>query len=169
MSAGKTYTVVWNEAMANDAVNTYVMRRTVQGQKAFWLVALLMLALFWWLLDRGDRSWILGMAALGASLPWLLLVLVWTAHWRNTVARLRRLPELEGAVSFRSDGLAIDGGPRPGVLPWPTVTDVWERPGYMMAFTGDQEFAIVPTEGIAEIDLERLRRLAKKPARKPKL
>lgn len=162
MAGGKSYSVAWTEAMANDAVNTYVLRRVVRGQKLFWIVALIMLALFMWLLERGDRTWVLGMAGVGASLPWLLLALVWTAHWRNTVGKLRRMPEPVGTVTFQPDGLAFDSGLGSGTLSWAALTDVWERPGYMMVFSGDQQFNIVPTEGMAEVDVQRLRSFSKR-------
>lgn len=152
-----SYRVVYTEAMVRDAVRAFVWRRMVVELKALWLVEGVMLALFAWLLWQGDRSWVVGLVGAVLCLAPLMVALVWAAHFRNTVGRFRRMPEPAATVTVRPDGLAVASGLGSGQLLWPSLTDVWQRPGAWMVFSGTAQFFTLPVDGIAAADLDRLR------------
>ncbi|MEH3148756.1 MAG: YcxB family protein [Methylobacterium frigidaeris] len=157
---GPAHRITYTEAMVRDAVRTFVWRRGVAGQKGLWTVAAAMLGLIVWLVWRGDRSWVVGVVAATVLLAPLCLGLVWVAHHRNTVGRFRRMREPVAEVAVRPDGLALASDLGSGHVAWAAITEIWERPGYWMLFTGPAQFITLPLDGIPAADLDRVRQRA---------
>jgi hypothetical protein len=155
--AAPAHRVVYTAAMVRDAVRTFVWRRGVVGQAGPWAATAAMLALLAWLLWRGDRTWLVGVVGAAACLAPLALALIWSAHHRNTVGRFRRMGAPVATVAFRPDGLAVASDLGAGVVAWAAITEIWERPGYWMLFTGRAQFMTLPLAGIPAADLARLR------------
>lgn len=161
MGSNRTYTVTYTLEMVQDAVRTYVWRKGVLGQKPFWLMALLLIGLTGWMAWRGERGLLLSVAIAAACMPLILTAMAWLAQYRGTVGRFRRMQKPEAQISFQEDGLAVasglGGGVGAGVLKWAEITEVWERPGYLMVFSGPARFSIIPAHNLAAEDIARLR------------
>jgi hypothetical protein len=154
---GTSHRIAFTEPMLRDAVRTFVWRRGVAAQKGLWCVFAAMLALLLWLVWRGDRSWLLGLVGSTVPLVPLCLAAVFLAHHRNTVGRFRRMREPVARVTFQPDGLALASELGSGHVAWGALTEIWERPGYWMLFTGPSQFMTLPLAGIPAAELERLR------------
>lgn len=157
MTGDRTYRVTYTEAIARDAVRSYVRRRFLSEQKGLWLVAFLMLLFFAYLLRAGDRSWLLGVVGAAVLLPVLFVLAGWRAHHANTVGKFRSMPSPVAEIAFREDGLAVTSAIGSGFLPWSSLTEIWERPGYWMIFSGPAQFNTLPTAGIPAENLQWLR------------
>ena len=106
---------------------------------------------------------IAGVAGTSVLLPPLLLALIWTAHHRSTVGRFRRMPTPVADITFRDDGLGIASELGSGHLSWSSMTEIWERPGYWMIFSGPNQVTTLPVEAISGDDLELLRSKVSRP------
>lgn len=157
VTGDRSYRVTYTEAIARDAVRSYVRRRFLFEQKGLWLVAFLMFLFFAYLLWAGDRSWLLGVVGAAVLLPVLFVVAGWRAHHASTVGKFRSMSGPVAEIAFREDGLAVASAIGSGLLPWSSLTEIWERPGYWMLFSGPSQFNTLPTEGIPAEDLQWLR------------
>ncbi|QWF16878.1 YcxB family protein [Lysobacter capsici] len=154
--------VVYTQAMVRDAVRTFVWRRVVVAEKGLWLAASALLAFVVFLLWRGDRSWLVGALSIVVLLPPLLLALVWRVHHRNTVGKFRNMPAPEATFVFAEDALMIESGLGSASIPWSSLVEAWERPGYWMLFTSKAQFLTLPVADLSEDDLARLRQRLEK-------
>lgn len=155
--APRVYELIYTEAMVQDAVRTYVMRRLVREQKGLWLAAVFMFLLGVFMLLRGMLGWMVGVVFMAALLPFFFVAVGWIAHYRNSVGRLRRMPSPTARVTFQEDGLAIESGWGRGHIAWPALTEIWEQPGYWMLFMGPNQFNTLPLQGIDDAGLQWLR------------
>jgi hypothetical protein len=151
------YRLDYTEAMVRDAVNTYVRRRLIGETKASWIImlffAILLVSLIW----NGDRSWFVGAVGVAVLAPFLLVAIGWRAHFINTVGRFRRMQAPVAQVTLHEDRLSLASDLGSGDLTWPSFTEVWERPGYWMVFSGRNQFNIVPIANIPGDELAWLR------------
>lgn len=149
--------VIYSEAIVRDAVRAYAWRRLVVEQKGLWVVALLMLALAVYLVVSGERGWIVGVVGFAALVPFILVGAGLLAHHSNTVGRFRRMARPEAEVAVREDGITIRSDLGSGHVPWSSITEIWERPGYFMIFTERNAFNTLPAVDLPAEAMERLR------------
>lgn len=149
--------VVYTEAMVRDAVRTFVWRRVVASQKGLWIATAAMLAFVLFELWRGDRSWLVGVLSVVVALPPSVLAIAWRVHSRNTLGRFRKMTVPEAVFVFREDVLAIESEHGSAQIPWSSVGEFWERPGYWMLFTQAAQFLTLPTADLSDEDLAWLR------------
>ncbi|MEH6413952.1 YcxB family protein [Pseudomonas sp. CGJS7] len=158
MSESQTkHRVVYTEAMAKDAVRAFAWKRAVVAEKGLWAVEALLLALVVFQVWQGERAWWIGALGMVVLLPPLLFGTVWFVHHRNTVGRFRKMAKPEALIAFEQDGLAIESDLGSGRIPWSSLTEVWERPGYWMLFTAPAQFFTLPVADLSEPDLTLLR------------
>ncbi|MBR0645607.1 YcxB family protein [Plastoroseomonas hellenica] len=67
------------------------------------------------------------------------------------------MPSPVAEIAFCEDGLAVASALGSGLLPWTSLTEIWERPGYWMIFSGAGQFNTLPIEAIPDEDLQWLR------------
>ncbi|WP_454688685.1 YcxB family protein [Achromobacter aloeverae] len=152
-----SYTVTYTERMVRDAVRTYVWRRGILGRKLLWILEIALLVLLAHGLATRPADWSLGVLACAVLLPPIFIATLWRAHHRNTVGKFHRLALPTAQIDFQDDGLGLRSDLGAACLQWPAITEIWERPGYWMIFTGPAQFMTLPTASIPDSALEFLR------------
>ena len=144
------FTLRYSEPLLREAVRTYVWRRAVLENKRFWAVTMALLALLAWSLANGIRGWPIAVQAFGVAIAFLFLAVLWRAHHVNTLGAFRRLTRPEAQLSFSETAVTVETDLGSGTLPWSTMTEVWEQPGYWMVFTSRNQFMTWPVAGLPE-------------------
>lgn len=150
----RTHDVVYTEAMVRDAVKTFVWRRGVIVRKGLWIAdGLAMCALVWANWSCGT-VWLFNLLA---ALPLCLIALMWIVHTRNTVGKFRRMRYPVATIAFEDEGLSTSSDLGRALIPWSTISEIWERPGYWMLFTAPNQFMTLPIETVPLADRDFLR------------
>lgn len=138
------FEVIYTEPMLRDAVRTYVVQRFVVEQKRLWLLAGVMLVMAFYFSWKGQPPWVVALAASGALMAPALAALGWWVHLSNTLDALRRMRTPRASIGLADEAMEIASDQGRGELPWSTLTEIWERPGYWMFFTGRNRFNVLP-------------------------
>ncbi|HMO30518.1 YcxB family protein [Enterovirga sp.] len=144
------FEVLYTESMLRDAVRAYVFRRFVVEQKRLWLLCGLMIVLAFYFAWKGQPPWTIALAASGAIMAPAIAALGWWVHLSNTLEALRRMPAPRASIGFRDDAMELSSEAGKGELPWSSLTEIWERPGYWMFFTGRNRFNVLPMANVPE-------------------
>lgn len=150
--ADATYKVTYTDTIVLCAVETFVWRRGIGGQKGLWAVEFVLAALLIWFVARGDRGWAVGL--LGATLlaPPSVIAAIWIAHHRNTVGKFRSMHSPVADLTIGADGLSVASELGSAQIPWSRLTEIWERPTYWMLFMDRSQFFTLPIETISMED-----------------
>lgn len=138
----------YTEPMVRSTVRTFMWRRLVYRP---WLLGLALgliaVALF---LPRGDDAPYLVAALTGTVVALVLLVLVlWRAHFTNTVGRFRALDPPEADLTLDDAGLTVSSNCGASTLPWTSFTEVWVLPDCWMLFLSPAQFMTIPIVGLS--------------------
>jgi hypothetical protein len=147
----------YSEPMLRKAVRTFVWRASILRRWWQWLIAILLGA---YVLGPGwdARFPVLNSVFLAGvlALPLLSLV-VWRAHFVNTVGIFRRMNPPEADFTFREQDMTVVSSLGTVTLPWSRFVDVWELPGFWMMFAAANQFVTLPTGQLSEETLHFLR------------
>ena len=144
------FEVLYNETTIRDAVRTYVFRRFVADQKRLWMLSGLMIVMAAYFAWKGQSAVMVALAASAALMAPVLAALGWWVHLSNTLDGFRRMASPRASIGFRDDALELSSDKGRGELPWSALTEVWERPGYWMIFTGRNVFNVIPKANVPE-------------------
>ena len=144
------FDVVYTESLLRDAVRTYVFKRFVVEQKRLWMLSGLMLVMSGYFAWKGQPPWAVALAASAALMAPALTALGWWVHMSNTLGAMRQMKTPRAAIGFRDDAIELSSEAGKGELPWSVLTEVWERPGYWMFFTGKNRFNVLPRGDVPE-------------------
>ncbi|WP_170921238.1 YcxB family protein [Enhydrobacter aerosaccus] len=122
-----------------------------------WLTAIVVpsigLAVGW----RDDPVWISFVEIAVIMLVPLCLLIVWRAHFTNTVGKFRSMTRPVGEFVFGDQDVTIRSELGSMTLPWARFTDVWQTPEFWMIFLGQDQFVTLPVMDIPEETLAFLR------------
>ena len=149
--------VTYTEDIVRDAVRTFVWRRGIAGLKFLWALEAVMISLLVWPVWNGDRGWVSALVFIVVLLPPALIAAMWIAHHRNTVGKYRRMRTPRAELTFRDEGLDVVSDLGSAMIPWSTVTEIWERPAYWMIFIGTNQFFTLPLATLSPADKDFLR------------
>ena len=154
---GTTYQLTYTLAMVKDAIKTFVWRRGVLQQKGMFLASLVM-TVAWFVFDVKSKSaWVDIVYVVGIGMPWVMLLMLWGAHYPNIVNRFKRMREPVSTFRLDEQGLHFASDMGSASMVWHTLVDVWECPDYWLLFWGPATFNILPIAGIAPADLAYLK------------
>ena len=99
-----------------------------------------------WLISHGDRSWLVG--ALVATILFIavFLVVIYVAHYRNTIGRFRRMKVPEATFSYNEEQFTVESEFGSATLPWASITDVWRYPRFWLILFGPAQFSTLPLD-----------------------
>ncbi|WP_020180824.1 YcxB family protein [Methylopila sp. M107] len=157
METGRSFTVRYDEAIVRAAVRAYVWRRLVRENRGLWVAGAAMAVLTGYLAFTGDRSWLLGLFAVAAVAPLVLLGAGWRAHFVNSVGKFRRMRAPEARFDIDAEAIRIAAEDGDATIRWSAVTEIWERPGAWMVFLAPNQFFLLPTEGLSPETLDVVR------------
>jgi uncharacterized protein (DUF58 family) len=153
-----TYKVVYTELMVRRAVGLFVWRSAMRRRGWLGLTALALigisLALGWW---NGAPSWVFGVNIAAIAIVPLLFLVLWRAHFVNTVGRFRSMASPSAEVIFRDQDITISSDLGSATLPWTRFIDVWETPEFWMMFLAPNQFITLPVANLSEEALAFLR------------
>ncbi len=145
-----------DEAILRDAVRIYTWRRAIVAEKVMWAVAIAMAALLVWLVSQGRSDWLVWvLCAVLLALPAMVL-LGWFVLLRQKLRQLRAMPSGTAVLLLGMDGMTITSEAGTSTVPWASITECWQRPGYWMIFLARNQFLTLPLAGIAPDDLAAL-------------
>lgn len=144
------FEVLYTQATLRDAVRTYVVRRFVVEQRRLWLLSGLMIVMAAYFAWKGQAGWVIALAASAALLAPILTALGWWVHLSNTLDAFRRMAAPRASIGLRDDAMEIASDAGRGEVPWSALTEIWERPGHWMFFTGKSRFNVLPKANVPE-------------------
>lgn len=144
------FEVIHTESSLRDAVRCYVLRRFVVEQKRLWLLSGLMAGMAVYFVWKGQPAWVIALAASASLMAPILTGLGWWVHLSNTLDALRRMKVPRASIGLRDDAIELSSDQGSGEIPWSALTEIWERPGYWMIFTGRNRFNVLPTTNVSE-------------------
>jgi hypothetical protein len=157
-STEATYQVAYTEPMLRRAVRLFVWRAAIRRRRWLWLAAIALigisLAWGWW---SGEPSWVFGANLAAIAFVPLFFLLLWRAHFVNTVGRFRSMASPSAEVIFRDQDLTISSELGSSTLPWTPFIDVWETPEFWMLFLAPNQFITLPIANLSEEALAFLR------------
>ena len=130
-------------------MRAFIVRRALL-RPILWAGEGLALAALAWDLWSGDRSWVLGLYASVTLLLPALVLLAWHGQRRGALDRLRRLDGPVAHVGVSADGLSIRTSLGSGVLPWSSLTEIWEMKDYWLVFVAPNQFNVLPVRDLPE-------------------
>lgn len=137
------FPVRFDDEVVRDAISAFVVQRTVREQKMKWGAAALMVVACLALVIQGKFTFaVLALAV--ACFPAIFSALVWRVHSANTFGRYRRMDDRRADITVDAEGFGITSSLGSGNLTWRNVTEIWERPGSFMLFSGANAFNILP-------------------------
>lgn len=144
------FDVIYTEPLLRDAVRAYVLQRFVVEQKRLWILSAVMLGMSGYFAWKGQPPWVVALAASGALMAPILTALGWWVHLSNTLDAFRRMAIPRASIALRDDAIELASDAGKGELPWSVLTEVWERPGYWMFFTGKNRFNVLPRANVRD-------------------
>jgi hypothetical protein len=144
----RTVALHLSEPLLRRAVCRFWSRAVGWGGTAAFVFAV---AMFSYLLAKGDRSWEIGVFGT------LLLLMVGTAaalyfvHYRAAVGKLRLMKIPEVTVEMTPERLKITADSGVGELIWPAIKEVWRFDEVWLLFLSRAQFITFP---LADLDAE---------------
>ena len=141
----RTITVTYTEEMLRDAVKAFVWRRLIVNQH-LWVAEIATILLFLWQLWSDGTEWLTGVFGSLVLLYPAVIIVVWVAHYRNTVGKFRKMSTRQATFAFHDEGFDVASEVGSVKVPWSTVTEIWQRPTYWMIFMAINQFMTLPTQ-----------------------
>lgn len=110
----------------------------------------LMLALFAYLLWRGDRSWLVGLLGAVVLFSCSFMAATYSIHVKNSTARLKATGDSTATLELSDEALRLESQAGVSELPYDSVSDVWYREDYWILFLGPNQFFTIPTGDLDE-------------------
>eukprot|EP01037_Dinobryon_pediforme_P004401 gene4401-4448_t len=158
MADGTSYEVHYTKKIVLNAVNAYVWRRGVTGQKKLWVAVAIVIAVN--AAFPGINGLFLPQIEIFVSLlPFTFLAVMWLAHYRNTVGKFDSMVRRSANILIGDDQLSLSSDLGSTQIPWARITEIWEMPDLWMLFLAPNSFFCIPTGTISPADLDRVRTL----------
>ena len=109
-----------------------------------------MLALFVFLLWRGDRSWLVGLLGTVVLFSCSFMAAMYSIHMKNSTARLKATGDSTAILELSDEALRLESQAGVSELPYDSVSDVWFREDYWVLFLGPNQFFTIPTKNLDE-------------------
>ncbi len=142
--------VRYTEPMLRRAVRTFVWRASIRRRWWLWLIVIMLAA---YTVGPGwdpKLPLLNGILLAAVLLLPLVTLVVWRAHFANTVGAFRRLNPPEAEFTFREQDMSIVSSQGTLTMPWSRIVEVWELPGFWMLFTATNQFFTLPTGSLSE-------------------
>jgi hypothetical protein len=160
------YKVVYTETMLRRAVRLFVWRGVMRRRGWLWLAAIILL-IFGIASSWSERpSWVLAINIAAMALVPLFFLLVWRAHFANTVGKFRSMASPTAEFIFRDRDMTASSEFGSTTLPWERFVEVWETPEFWMMFLTPSQFITLPVKDLPEKVLALMRSRLSQDARK---
>ena len=113
-------------APLREAVRFFVVRAVIRhlGVVFFVVLGMLILALAQ-LIYRHERGWVVGFLGAVVVFTGGFIVMMYVAHYRNTIGRFRQLRSPEATFSYDEQVICFTSELGSATMPWSAITEVW--------------------------------------------
>lgn len=130
-----------------EAVRAFVVRAIIRGFGIRFFVACAFVAVcIAYLVSHGDRSWIVGALAATLVFVGIFFLVIYLAHYRNTVGRFRQMKQPEATLSYTEEQFTLSSELGSATLPWSTITEVWRYPRFWLILFSRSQFSTLPLD-----------------------
>jgi hypothetical protein len=136
-----TVTLQYTEADVRTAVNCY-WKRSVGV--TFPAVTVFLIAVFFWRVAQGDRSWIIGMLGAFLILGVVVIATAYIAPYRHALAAFRALNPLEATLTLDEGTLSMASNVGSTTVPWSAVTELWRFDRVWLLLFSKAQFVTLP-------------------------
>ena len=98
----------------------------------------------------GDRSWYLGSLALGTVIVVGLPIVVYLAHYQNSMAKLREMGNPVASFIADDDSFTLTSKIGTSAFKWNTIKEVWKFEGFWLLLFSRAHFATIPLKDVSE-------------------
>lgn len=137
----------YSEPLLREAVRAFVVRAITRGFGLRFFIACSVLAVcIAYLVTHGDRSWVVGALAATLFFAGIFLLVIYIAHYRNTVGRYRQMQTPEATLSCTEEQFTLTSELGSATLPWSSITEVWRYPRFWLILFSHSQFSTLPLD-----------------------
>jgi YcxB-like protein len=137
----------YSEPLLREAVRAFVFRAIIRGFGLRFFVACAALAFcIAYLLSHGDRSWVVGALASMLFFVGVFFLIIYLAHYRNTVGRFRQMRVPEASFAYTEEQFTLTSEMGSATLPWSAITEVWRYPRFWLILFSRSQFSTLPLD-----------------------
>ncbi len=140
-------TLKYSERLVNRAVQSYWRRSLGVGVL---ISVLLICVLFAIQVASGDRSWYVGLLAGAALIAIGMPILVYWAHYRNSMAKFRDLKDSVATFVADEESFTLASGQGSSTLKWDAIKEVWVFQGFWLLLFSKAQFVTIPLESLSD-------------------
>jgi hypothetical protein len=140
-------TLTYSEPIVAQAVLAY-WRRSV-GMSTL-VAAALVIAIMFWLILSGDRSWLLGLVVAAAILVVTFPLAIYKIHYRNSVGKLRAMQTPQADFVAEDDTFTLSSDQGSTTLKWTSVTELWRFESFWLMLFSKAQFVTIPLVGVPD-------------------
>ena len=137
----------YSEPLLREAVRAFVTRAIVRGFGLWFFIACAVVASsITYLVSHGDRSWLVGALAAMLIFVAVFFLVIYLAHYRNTVGRFRQMRVPEATFSYTEERFTLTSELGTATLPWSSITEVWHYPRFWLLLFSRSQFSTLPLD-----------------------
>ena len=139
----------YSEPLLREAVRSFFFRAVIRGFGPLFFVACgLLVVCLAYLLWSGDRSWTVGAFAAGLAFVGILFLVIYLAHYRNTIGRFRQMRSPEATLSYDDERFTLTSELGSATMPWSSITEVWRFPRFWLLLFSRSQFVTLPLDAL---------------------
>lgn len=137
----------YTEAFVKRSVRSYWWKQV--GTFLLATIAAMAILLFY-LLQNGDRSWLVGLLAAIVALSIAVLTASYLVHLRRALLRLSRMKKPEATLELTENRFCVASDVGKSEFEWSIIKQVWKFEEVWLLFFSAGEFMTLPTNDIPE-------------------
>lgn len=122
------------------------------------IVTLAMAALAVYLLQSGDRSWLLGAVSVAVVLSVSMMIAIYLVQLRRSLAKFESMGERRAVLIMGVDKLRIESNAGASELPWSSITRARQYDDFWLLYLDSAVFFTIPTAGLDDSEMESVNR-----------
>jgi hypothetical protein len=139
----------YSEPLLREAVRSFFFRAVIRGFGPLFFVACgLLVVCLVYLLWSGDRGWAVGAFAAALIFIGLFFLVIYLAHYRNTIGRFRQMRSPEATLSYDDERFTLTSELGSATMPWSSITEVWRFQRFWLLLFSRSQFVTLPLDAL---------------------
>lgn len=113
------------------------------------------------LVQRGDRSWLVGALATSLALVIAFLIGIYVVHYRNSLNKFHRMGRPQATFLVEDASFTLTSGIGSSTMEWSIVKEVWRFPSFWLLLFSKAQFVTLPLADMSremqEFTLQKIR------------
>jgi len=137
----------YSEPLLREVVRVFVIRTITRGFGwRFFIVYSSLAVNVAYLVFHGDRSWVVGALAATLLFVGIFFLVIYLAHYRNTIGRFREMRVPEASFSYTEEQFTVASELGSATLPWSSIVEVWRYPRFWLILFSRSQFSTLPLD-----------------------